>query len=184
MTLLTVFSAPKPFTNPHIALIQRNALQSWLNLGDGVEVLLVGDEDAHQGAGPAVLGGDQKPHGFQHGDHRALGIAGAAAVKQAALLAQGKGIAGPAFAGGHHVDMGVEGECGARAVFENARHIAAARHDLDRVGAAAHALKFCQNARGCLELAARRVLRVEADQLGQQRFQRRFFKRQRHKNLP
>jgi len=44
MTRLTLFSTPKPFTNPHIALIQRNAIQSWLALGDGVSVVLVGDE--------------------------------------------------------------------------------------------------------------------------------------------
>jgi len=44
MADLTIFSAPKPFTNPHIALIQRNAIQSWRNLGDQVEVILLGDE--------------------------------------------------------------------------------------------------------------------------------------------
>ena len=44
MSFLTIFSAPKPFTNPHIATIQRNALQSWLHLGDEVEALLIGDE--------------------------------------------------------------------------------------------------------------------------------------------
>jgi hypothetical protein len=43
MPLLTLFSAPKPFTDPHIRTIQRNALQSWLDLPD-TEVLLVGDE--------------------------------------------------------------------------------------------------------------------------------------------
>lgn len=43
--LITVFSAPKPFTNPHIATIQRNAIRSWLALGDAVEVLLLGDEE-------------------------------------------------------------------------------------------------------------------------------------------
>jgi hypothetical protein len=43
MPLLTLFSAPKPFTNPHIRTIQRNALQSWTHLDD-VEVILVGDE--------------------------------------------------------------------------------------------------------------------------------------------
>lgn len=43
MPLLTVFSAPKPFTNPHIALIQRNAIQAWVRLPD-VEVFLVGRE--------------------------------------------------------------------------------------------------------------------------------------------
>jgi hypothetical protein len=41
---LAIFSAPKPFTNPHIALIQRNAISSWKHMGTDVEVLLVGDE--------------------------------------------------------------------------------------------------------------------------------------------
>ncbi len=45
MPLLTLFTAPKPFTNPHIALIQRNAIRSWLELGSEVEVLLLGEED-------------------------------------------------------------------------------------------------------------------------------------------
>jgi hypothetical protein len=44
MTFLTVFTAPKPFTNPHIANIQRNAIQSWMHLGPEVEVYLMGDE--------------------------------------------------------------------------------------------------------------------------------------------
>jgi len=43
MTLLTIFSAPKPFTNPHIATIQRNAITSWTKLPD-VRVVLLGDE--------------------------------------------------------------------------------------------------------------------------------------------
>ncbi len=30
---LTIFTAPKPFTNPHIAMIQRNAIRSWMQLG-------------------------------------------------------------------------------------------------------------------------------------------------------
>lgn len=42
--LITLFSAPKPFLNPHINLIQRNAIQSWLHLGNEVEVLLIGEE--------------------------------------------------------------------------------------------------------------------------------------------
>lgn len=42
--LLTIFSAPKPFTNPHISLIQCNAILSWLHLGDEVNVLIIGDE--------------------------------------------------------------------------------------------------------------------------------------------
>lgn len=44
MPLLTIFTAPKPFLDPHIALIQRNAIRSWLHLGEDVEVLLIGDE--------------------------------------------------------------------------------------------------------------------------------------------
>ena len=41
---LTFFTAPKPFTDPHIALIQRNAIRSWLSQGEQVDVLLIGDE--------------------------------------------------------------------------------------------------------------------------------------------
>lgn len=44
MPKLTIFSAPKPFTDAHIHTIQCNAIQSWLNLGPDVEVLLIGDE--------------------------------------------------------------------------------------------------------------------------------------------
>src|SRR5687768_14321039 len=43
MPLITLFSAPKPFTDPHIAKIQRNAIKSWTLLPD-VEVILLGDE--------------------------------------------------------------------------------------------------------------------------------------------
>jgi hypothetical protein len=43
MSLITFFSAPKPFTNPHIAMIQRNAIKSWTLLPD-VEVILLGEE--------------------------------------------------------------------------------------------------------------------------------------------
>lgn len=42
--MLTIFSTPKPFTDPHINLIQRNAIQSWLHLGDDVHVILIGEE--------------------------------------------------------------------------------------------------------------------------------------------
>ncbi len=44
MALLTIFTAPKPFSDPHINVIQRNAIQSWLHLGNEVEVLLIGNE--------------------------------------------------------------------------------------------------------------------------------------------
>ena len=43
MSILTIFSVPKPFSNPHIATIQRNAIQSWKHLGSDVEVILVGE---------------------------------------------------------------------------------------------------------------------------------------------
>jgi hypothetical protein len=41
---MTIFSTPKPFDDPFIATIQRNAIKSWLQLGTQVEVYLVGDE--------------------------------------------------------------------------------------------------------------------------------------------
>ncbi len=43
VSLITLFSAPKPFTDPHIAMIQRNALKSWTLLPN-VEVILLGEE--------------------------------------------------------------------------------------------------------------------------------------------
>ncbi len=45
MPLITLFTAPKPFKNPHIDLIQRNALRNWLALGEDVEVVVIGNED-------------------------------------------------------------------------------------------------------------------------------------------
>ena len=49
MPLITLFSAPKPFTNPHIATIQRNAIASWTKLPD-VDIVLLGDEPGLQEA--------------------------------------------------------------------------------------------------------------------------------------
>jgi hypothetical protein len=43
MHLITLFSTPKPFTDPHVAMIQRNAIKSWTLLPD-VEVILLGEE--------------------------------------------------------------------------------------------------------------------------------------------
>lgn len=43
MPLITLFSAPKSFTDPHIAIIQRNALRSWTCLPE-VEVVVLGKE--------------------------------------------------------------------------------------------------------------------------------------------
>ena len=45
MPQITIFSAPKPFTNPHIAIIQRNSIKSWVALGNDVEVFLVGNDE-------------------------------------------------------------------------------------------------------------------------------------------
>jgi hypothetical protein len=45
MTTLTIFTAPKPFVDPHISMIQRNAIRSWQALGDDVEIFLIGDEE-------------------------------------------------------------------------------------------------------------------------------------------
>ena len=45
LPLLTIFSAPKGFKDPHIATIQGNAIQSWTHLGPDVQVILVGQED-------------------------------------------------------------------------------------------------------------------------------------------
>jgi hypothetical protein len=44
MPLLTLFTAPKPFTDPHIRVVQRNTLLNWQALGDDVAVVVVGDE--------------------------------------------------------------------------------------------------------------------------------------------
>lgn len=41
MSLITLFSAPKPFTDLHISLIQRNAIRSWTCLPE-VQVVLLG----------------------------------------------------------------------------------------------------------------------------------------------
>ncbi len=42
---LTLFTAPKAFTDPHTSLIQHNALRSWQALGDSVCVVVVGNEE-------------------------------------------------------------------------------------------------------------------------------------------
>lgn len=55
MTELTIFTAPKAFDDPHIATIQRNGIRSWLALGEGVQVILMG-EDAGVGAAAEELG--------------------------------------------------------------------------------------------------------------------------------
>lgn len=42
---LTLFTAPKPMSDPHIATIQRNAFASWKELGEAVQVVVVGKEE-------------------------------------------------------------------------------------------------------------------------------------------
>lgn len=44
MNGITIFSTPKPFSDSHINIIQRNAIRSWKALGSQVEVILIGDE--------------------------------------------------------------------------------------------------------------------------------------------
>ena len=57
MPLITLFSAPKSFTDPHIATIQRNALRSWSLLPE-VEVIVLGEEEG--------LGEAARELGIQH----------------------------------------------------------------------------------------------------------------------
>jgi len=42
--MLTIFTSPKPFTEPHISMIQRNAIGSWLALKPACEVILFGND--------------------------------------------------------------------------------------------------------------------------------------------
>jgi len=44
MALITVFTVPKPFTDPHISIIQHNTIRNLTHLGSDVEALLIGDE--------------------------------------------------------------------------------------------------------------------------------------------
>lgn len=44
MPLITLFTAPKPFTDPHIAMIQRNTLRNWTAMGEDVQVVVIGNE--------------------------------------------------------------------------------------------------------------------------------------------
>lgn len=45
--MITIFSVPKPFTG-HIAIIQENAIKSWLQLHPKIEIILYGDEEGTQ----------------------------------------------------------------------------------------------------------------------------------------
>jgi hypothetical protein len=61
MSFLTLFTAPKPFADAHIATIQRNAIRSWLHLDEEVQVLLIGQEDG-MAETAAELGVVHLPH--------------------------------------------------------------------------------------------------------------------------
>ncbi len=54
MTNVTIFTAPKAFTDPHINIIQRNAIRSWKDLGQRVEILLIGDEEGMKQAAAEI----------------------------------------------------------------------------------------------------------------------------------
>jgi hypothetical protein len=43
--LITIFTAPKPFRDADIDLIQRNAIRTWTALGKDVEIALIGGEE-------------------------------------------------------------------------------------------------------------------------------------------
>jgi len=45
MKNVTLFTCPKPFSDPHINIIQRNAIRSWMQFADQVEIFLVGEEE-------------------------------------------------------------------------------------------------------------------------------------------
>lgn len=42
--LITILTAPKPFVDPHMHIIQNNALRSWKALGNLIDVIVLGDE--------------------------------------------------------------------------------------------------------------------------------------------
>ncbi len=44
MVEMTIFTTPKPFTDPVINMIQRNAIGSWTQLSGRIEILLIGDD--------------------------------------------------------------------------------------------------------------------------------------------
>jgi len=60
MPFITIFTAPKPFKDPHISIIQRNAILSWIALGLEVEVVLMGKEEGMAKAA-AALGVKHRP---------------------------------------------------------------------------------------------------------------------------
>ncbi len=43
--LVTIFTAPKPFRDAHIDLVQRNAIRSWKAIGKDVEIVVIGGDE-------------------------------------------------------------------------------------------------------------------------------------------
>lgn len=43
--MLTIFTSARPFTDPHISIIQRNAIKSWTLLSPKCEIIILGDEE-------------------------------------------------------------------------------------------------------------------------------------------
>ena len=43
--LVTILTAPKPFDDPHIKVIQKNALRSWKALGSKVDIIVLGNDE-------------------------------------------------------------------------------------------------------------------------------------------
>lgn len=64
--MLTIFTTPKPFEG-HIGVIQRNAIQSWVNLDPGVEVLIIGQEQGIEQA--ALDAGARHIHAVARNEH-------------------------------------------------------------------------------------------------------------------
>lgn len=79
MSLITLFTAPKPFTDPHVAIIQHNAIKSWTLLPD-VDIILLGDE-----AGLAEKAGEL---GLKHIPHVALSQGGTPLISSMFQLAR------------------------------------------------------------------------------------------------
>ena len=70
---ITLFSSPRPFTDPHIAMIQSNAIASWLQLRPRPQVLLIGDdagvaEVAHEMGVTHIPDVATTPHGIPRRD--------------------------------------------------------------------------------------------------------------------
>lgn len=42
--MITFFTIPKPFTNPHISIIQKNAIKSWISINAQKEIFLCGND--------------------------------------------------------------------------------------------------------------------------------------------